>query len=312
MTDQMDLVTVCFADELKLLQLQARSVRLYMEALSLGRIHLVVNDNNFRHIKSFIETEVLPEYGAFADKVSIVDYRSLSNKRFKKPGWRSQQLLKLMASGLVNTDQYLILDCKNHFIRPFGCQTFLRSDGHLKIEFKKPQQRYLRDFLNARTHFDLPSPDLEVLGLPMVTPFPLHTRLVRQMIEMLETRQSKTFEQIFMKGPRVTEFYLYYAFLEAVHGGIEAFYVHRPRASFSLMASAVEDPDRAIATTHKLKAEDVFGFGVHRRVIADANPDILAAVISVWQQYGLVDSEEEALFFLKPAQLEAKRMCWFF
>ena len=60
MKKQVDLVTVCFADELKMLQLQARSVRLYMDKTILGTIHIIINDSRDAAVRKFIETDIFP------------------------------------------------------------------------------------------------------------------------------------------------------------------------------------------------------------------------------------------------------------
>jgi Family of unknown function (DUF6492) len=322
MSKQIDLVTVCFADELHLLRLQARSIRLYFQPSLLGRIFIIVNDRRYREICDFIAQKILQEYGHFSAKVEIVNYRDLAKRRLKKLGWRSQQALKILIASRVQSPSYLILDCKNHFIRPVDQAAIWHSDGRLNIGFASIHRDFIKDYHQARAYFSLPLPSGEKPGLPTVTPFPMPTAPVLQMIALLEKTQGADFIDIFMKGPRITEFYLFYAFLEAMAeevrpeggtlGGVAHFYHQQPRATFSLMASARAVPEKALAVIAKLEPDRVYGFGVHRAVIAHRNIEIRAAVFKVWQRFGLVNTREEAHSFFELQCLPPKRRWWFF
>jgi len=308
----LDLVTVCFGEELGLLEMQARSVRLYMDQTILGTIHLVVNDKNFTQIEHHVRTHILPEYGALASSVKIYPYRALTNKRLRKTGWRSQQALKLLISQHTDSPTYLILDSKNHFIRPVGRNSFWQADGRLKIAPTPIYKSFENDYIQARRYFSLSTTNTEEAAWPAVTPFPVAAALVRTMIEWLERSQNKSFIDIFMKGPRVTEFYLLYAYLEAAYGGFEQFYAASPRTCFPLMASRAETPEKAEEVIAKLAAPDVFCFGVHRAVLQAQNKAILHCVAAAWQRYGLVENQSGAQRFFELTQAFRGRRFWIF
>lgn len=54
-----------------LLQLQARSLQLYMDKAAVGTIHLVVNDKNFTQIEAYIRDNILAEYGSLASAIRV-------------------------------------------------------------------------------------------------------------------------------------------------------------------------------------------------------------------------------------------------
>lgn len=302
----LDLATVCFGEELGLLRLQARSVRLFMGQNLLGIIHLVVNEEGFEQVQKHIQTHVLPEYGPLASHVKIYPYRTLSGKKLKKLGWRSQQAFKLLISQQIQSADYLVLDCKNHFIRPVSGESIWHPDGRMKIAPRPIHKKFLADYRQACAYFDLP-PASEEAVWPAVTPFPMKTKLVRDMIEHLEKRQNKSFTDVFMKSPRVTEFYLLYAYLQATYGGSEQFYAEAPRTGFSVMSSAAGAPEKARDIAEKIARPHVFCFGVHRAVLRQKNQGVLEAVAKVWQQYGLVESAAEASEFLTAEKLPRRR-----
>ena len=318
---KIDLATICFGEELGLLALQARSVRLYMDQAVLGTIHLVVNDKNFTQIEKHIRTHILPEYGGLASRVRIYSYFALTNNmRIKKLGWRSQQALKLLISQHIENPTYLILDSKNHFIRAVAAANFWQTDGRLKIAPTPIYKRFMNDYIQARRYFGLPKigrvnegsviSGTKEPAWPAVTPFPVAAALVRKMIETLEQSQKKSFIEIFMKGPRVTEFYLLYAYLEAAYGGFVQFYAAAPRTSFPLMASTAGAPKKVDDIIAKLAAPDVICFGVHRTVLQAKNPAILQSIATTWQRYGLVESEAEAQRFLVAMPLSGRDRFW--
>jgi len=312
MRNQIDLVTVCFADELKLLELQARSIRLYFDTNILGSIHIVINDRRVVDIRRYIESHVFPEYGAFRDRVHIYGYRDFTKTRLKKLGWRSQQLFKLISAQVVQSPQYLILDCKNHFIRPVREETFWYTDGRLRTAVGSILPKFQKGYMLARSYFGLDDTIEDKKILPTVTPFLAVTDHVLEMILRLEREQHTPIVDLFMKGPLVTEFYLYYAYIEALYGGMEALYYPQRRCSFSLMAPAQNDLQKASETIENISGNHVFGFGVHRAVIEAANPAILGMVADVWVKYGLVASFDEAQSYFDLQCLPPKRWFWFF
>jgi hypothetical protein len=55
--------------------------------------------------------------------------------------WRAQQVLKLEVARRVATEQYLLLDAKNHFVRPTTSADFWH-DGRIRTYIKdRPQWR---------------------------------------------------------------------------------------------------------------------------------------------------------------------------
>ena len=182
----------------------------------------------------------------------------------------------------------------------------------MKIAPTPIYKRFLDDHIQARRYFGLPDNGGKEHAWPTVTPFPVAVELVHQMIKALEASQHKSFIDIFIKGPRVTEFYLLYAYLEATFGGFEQFYASAPRTSFSLMASRAEAPEKAEDIIAKLERPDVFCFGVHRAVLQAKNPTIMRSVAAAWQRYGLVETEAEAHRFLTEIPIPNRRRFWIF
>ncbi|MFC3053691.1 DUF6492 family protein [Kordiimonas pumila] len=297
MDKQFDLVTVCFGDELRLLELQARSIRLYVRPAMVANIILIINDRCFEEVQRYIEEKVYPEYGPLAALVRVFSYKDLTNGSFKKLGWRSQQALKLLAANVVEADEYVVLDCKNHFIRELKPENIWSEDGRLLASFTPVYERFRLDYINACSYFDLDPALYQATTLTSVTPFALYKSDVKDLILHMECTLRKNFVEIFMAGPRVTEFYLYYAFLIARYNTATIRYARSSRAAIALMSKQQNDYTEAKRRVELAQQKLYHTFGVHRAVFRRRDPEVLDLVFGVWQRFKLVKDLSEARYF---------------
>ncbi len=310
---QLDLITVCFAAELNLLRLQARSIRMFMDSQILGRIILVINEPSPRAVMQAVKRDILPEYGGFADRVIFVTAKELAGVRLNKCGWGTQQAFKILATAHAVSPLSMILDCKNHFIRPVGPDQVWSGDGRIKTRPYRIIPRFAHYFHAASTYFGVASNVGTEIALPTTTPFLVPTKLVADLIEEMEKRENKSFFEVFMRPKkRFTEFYLIYAYLISRVGSLEVLYNVVPNHAVSLMGSQKVDVDTVNVKIAQLEQEDVYCFGVHREVLAAGDPKILAAVTQAWRRFGLVQSKEEAVNFQETIRKTAKKKFWFF
>jgi hypothetical protein len=150
---QVDFVTVTFSRDFNLLKLQARSIVLYVPESFINSIILICNDSleNMERLKTYI----LPEYKHLAEKVKIIDSTLLyihPNSSFSNYGWFPQQILKLKAYKVATSKYYIVLDSKNHFIRPITEDYFFQDGKPLQVieDYKNHFMRmYIINTLNV-------------------------------------------------------------------------------------------------------------------------------------------------------------------
>ena len=121
-----DLISIfCFRDAYFQL-LQARSIERYFNSSGVGRAIYIWLDvaeppigleNELRHCFGGIDFELIP-----ATKLGI-------ERRFVRRGWYTQQAAKLLAASVVSAESYLVLDAKNHFVRPCSHTDFITDTG---------------------------------------------------------------------------------------------------------------------------------------------------------------------------------------
>ncbi len=310
-----DLVVVGFTGELKMLQLQARSLRLFAPDV-FSQILYIVNDRRPEVFLQFYEEQILPELGPLAARTKVIDGRDIAGQKLKRTDWRSQQSLKLLAAHHTISPNYLILDSKNHLIRPVSLQTFISDDGQLRTHRYDFNEKFKVKFENACRYFNVSTPAPGFAALPTATPFLMSAEIARHLIIEVEAKEKTSFHSFFTGSKDYTEFYFYFAYLLSKPGLLDRTYVTRARPQVTLFRSAAEDPARVDALLPILDREDVYCFGVHRAVLMAADEPTLQAVRGVWRRYGLVDHADEARYFQTPDESPKppvrKRRFWFF
>lgn len=311
--EKLDLVTVCFSEELYLLQLQARSVRRYMDPDMLGQIILVINDRRQAATLRAVKRLVLPEYGDLLDRVRIFTASELVGFDPGRFGWGTQQVLKLLAVREAVSPLAMILDCKNHLIRPVGPAQVWSDDGKIRIRRYRIVPKFTDYFRAACAYFGVEQGTGMDSALPPTTPFPVPRKLVTDMLDDMEAREGADFFSIFMRPNRpFTEFYLLYAYLISVSGSMAGLYQVVPRQAVALMSGDKKNEATVKSKVESLEDEDVCFFGVHRLVFAESSSAILSKVSDVWQRHELVAGPAEARRFMAPSKSQVRGWRRFF
>jgi len=148
-----DFVTVTFSRDFNLLKLQARSIVLYVPESFINSIIIICNDISIEKF-NLLKTYILPEYKHLAKKVKIIhstEIYSHSNPEYNY-GWFPQQILKLRAYKVATSKYYIVLDSKNHFIKPISESYFFKDGKPLQVieDYKEHFMRiYIINTLNV-------------------------------------------------------------------------------------------------------------------------------------------------------------------
>jgi hypothetical protein len=296
----LDIVTVCFPVEINLLRLQARSLRLHFDERSINSISVIVNWPDEEEFEELFETFVEPEYGHLRDRLKLISHATLVNPRLKAHGWRRQQALKLLIARLLSADHYLILDAKNHFIRPVSSETFFTDTGRIAIYLKPPSASLLPRFVASLRYFDIQDPDLTKKTLPTTTPFVMPRRLLMNMLDMIERKEMGPFDNFFLRKNReVTEFYLWLGFLLRTFGTFEESYEPSKMIAATVFRTWPEQPERWDRVMQQTTKKSVVLLGLHRDALTRLNDMQWDQVTKVWRAAGLLDDDTSARSFME-------------
>jgi Family of unknown function (DUF6492) len=282
-------VTVVFEEEINLLKLQARSISKFLELSFVERIILVVNGRNQLAVFESIKSKVVPEYRNAAQLVGLST----------ESGWHSQQALKLAISAFITTDYYIVLDSKNHFIKPANRLSFFSQDGKALYSEQDLSGLMSEHFRNSMELFGN-DPGINInSSLPSTTPFVFFTKAVREMQKALRTKGMASFaEMVLPRGLPRTEFLAYYSYL-LYRRSVNNLYVVGDSYVASLWRMHVEDLGLFTDALRYAKTDQVFVFGLHRCARQALTFSQKLLIADLWRSVGLVQDLEETFNFLE-------------
>jgi hypothetical protein len=290
-------VTVAHGADEPFLLLQARSLARHLDA-GLAR-EIVVVENAERGREPGWRDRLAGEYGYLARRVRFVAAPDVAAVPGAASGWVSQQILKLAAACVVATDRYVVLDAKNHLLRPLRRSWLEAGDGRLLSALVDYRAHPLRDRLrDTLAYFGLPpEPHLRAF-LPSTTPFALSTNTVRELVGAVEAREGAAFPSVFARrGESLTEFFLLGAYIVATRGRLDADYdLTGTRCETVWPEHGEREALRAIARTEDQRLPF---FAVHRRALPKLAEPARRAIEDLWRRHGLIEPHPAALDALR-------------
>lgn len=221
-----DLITVVFQQELYLLEVQARSIELYIEPHRIQNIYVVINDSDA------IVSQIDPAWwGVNSHKVKLIP-RSLWGNAETLHGWASQQLYKLLAAEQAESAWSMCLDAKTWFVQPLDWNKLFDVSG--KVCFKSfptiPVFKSAQLFVEQYLGINLP----HVIG-PGGVPFMFHTDTVKDMVKHIDNFFDFFVEHVQLPN-ELTEFMLYSGYVIYKHKSYSALYAQQQHYTVTNLA----------------------------------------------------------------------------
>ncbi len=289
MEQRLTFVTVVFDAELPLLDLQARSMALYLVPEAVESI--IVLDNCVRSLSGRAVERLRSLYGALGSRMRVVRVPSLVEGASAIDGWRSQQAAKLLIAGQVPTARYVVLDAKNHFIRPTDASSFVGADGRPHLGVHAYETHSLRSSLERTlTYLGAGPEDVAgaVASFPQTaTPFVFDTGVVCDMVKDIGHRSGLSFAVEFERQG-LLEFFLYSGWAALRGPGLNAVTDGRPVHS-PLVWPGETSRNGVEAAIRQAREQGAVVFGVHRRVLARADRATRDRIAEFWAERGLLD-----------------------
>ncbi len=296
---RLSLVTVAYRREIPFLRLQARSLARHFDPAALAEILVVGNDTDNARFAARFAAEVLAEYGALADRVRFLPLEKVIPGFWPGGGWHRQQILKLRVASLVTTPAYVVLDAKNHLIRPVTRSNFLAPDGRARSWLISFRAHFERRFRGVARLYGLDAEALADAFPPDITPAVLHRDAARALINGIEANEGRSFEDFFLgRLEDLTEFLLYNAFLAARPGGLDAAYDFGLCPVATLFPDKVENELRFDGLMWQAAQPATLFFGVHHATLSRLSPRQHGVIADFWQAQGLIADRAEAAAFL--------------
>lgn len=292
---QVDIVCVVFEGDVRLLELQLVSIDRLFDLDTLGTYWLIPNgeaDGFEAGLRGFVD-RLRP---ALRDKVRILPASTLATE--KLGGWRGQQVIKLLVSRRIAALTYLVLDAKNHFIRPASAADFFR-DGKALTLFERPSPAMQYLLVASASYFGISLDEAMAEAMPTITPYLMYTDMARALLDEVEKREGMPFARAFLinlKG--FGEFLLYYAYLRW-RGEIAGRYVNGPRTCITLFAKWPEEAAVIGRVLDGVSRPEVNMFGLHRLRLPILDREHKQRIAQMWQVAGIATADE-AEYYLEP------------
>jgi hypothetical protein len=308
MKSNLDIVVVTFRQELDMLALQLRSIDLFAADDLIRAIFVVLNDRN-DDVSRYLDKiqSILSLYPKIDDKVRLIPVETLipAHTLIHENGWRSQQAIKLIMSAIVETEFYLVLDTKNHFVRPVQRQDFISDSGkpytHIH-DYSRGSPAFLDHLRGAFEYFDAEMGQRRITcGLPAITPMVLKKSLVVETIREVE-RRGMNFYEAFLSQESLqnsTELLLYYAYLTKSLGAIDSIYEIRPQRHVTFFSSSPDSKPKIEAALAKLDDSSINMLGIHLRRYRTLSARERDKFKQIWLQANLFDNEMQCESFLQ-------------
>ena len=259
--NKVDFLTLVFDNniEINLLKLQAYSFS-FVDFNLINNIIIFYNDSGLNIIDD------LKDYypSQLKEKVHIIYRDELFYNKSESAPWKHQQLYKLILYRFINSKYYIVLDCKNHFIRNVSFNNFFKNNKPILFtKTHKNNKNMMKYFYNSLKYFDIKDPKIYKLNLKTVTPFIFITEEVKNMIDYIEKKEKTIFSYFFLKNNDITEFYLYQSYI-IFKNKLDHLYTLSPqitKSTFKNSTNIISDINE-IVNNNKLKI-----FGLHRNNI---------------------------------------------
>jgi len=266
----MDLVTIIFKDDIELNLLKIQFFSYKFIKFEINNIYVIWNDDDNIDLQEYISW--LPDY--LREKVKLIHRNNLIGK--KQSSWYNQQIIKILISRIVESDYYLVLDTKNHFIRDIYIHDyFYYNRPKLFIGDAGSMIKFCRNSLN---YFDVKSN----AKLLTTTPFLMNKNITIELYEFIEKKENKSFYDFFILNRALyTEFYLYQAFL--IYSNSKYYLCNKNYCS--VMNHPLTDWNTLNKYEETLKNTNIKCFGLHRNSIKYFNKDDKIKLIKMYELY---------------------------
>lgn len=297
--NKLPIVSITFKDDLRLTFLQILSFDRLFDLDRLGMYYVVINDRTpeqANETKSTL-TNWLEAPGIVSDtmktKIHIITWSDVFTS-VAKAGKRDQQAIKLGVSRIIPDDFYLILDGKNHLVRPTNIFEFFQ-DGKPKLPLWGTVAGFWERCLIPSVDVMEVDDKFKSTMWPSVTPYIMYTEYAREVCQFLENKYSLPLPLLFNETGDATEFLMYYAHVAGRHG-IDK-YANAVQPNKTLFTVGPQDPAKVVELITDVRDNYVAMFGLHRNRIPKLDDEQKMLIHDLWHR-DLLKPWESADWFM--------------
>lgn len=232
-------------------------------------------------------------YGVHRNKLKLIDGSSFIGKN-DLIGWRRQQVFKLTSYRHLDGENIVILDAKNHFVRPIELEDFFQTTAGRPKTYTRVrrqgqvQYKWLRDSLKA---LDANQRYVQLPATPTTTPFPVTKSLLEE-LEAYVDKRFGSYEALFgLPDISPTEFFLISSFVYKSFGSLDKYFSPDLVSPITLF-DVVPDKVNALRLIQEAQEASSHTFSVYARRVNFMDGEERSAIARLWVDLGLASFEE--------------------
>lgn len=282
--------SIIFEGDYRLGVLQALSIDRLYEVDAITEYTVILNGRDNDEIERCFTADALDRVSEkLRSKTVLLRWEDLLGDA-PRVGYYDQQALKLALGTRYSSELFLMLDAKNHFVRPTSAADFF-IDGKPYSPLGNTGE-YWEKYLKA---------SMDVVGnttadqskmLPSITPYMMYTTAVKEVTDLLKGKFGKSLPEAMRTGGG-TEFLLYYAHIEP---RLKDLYTNRQLPVRTLFTSWPQDSKTVGQFINDLSDKNIPMFGLHRKRIPQLTDEQKAQVSRMWSRYLLAPWEDPNWF----------------
>ncbi|MBC1262506.1 hypothetical protein FQK07_14870 [Synechococcus sp. BSF8S] len=291
MSNKISLVVVVYDKEVLELLFLLQSINMLFKLEGLHKIYIAIQGDF--ELRKEIQKSVDMALTELSPFIIYLSQSALLGAGIKGRGWYLQQVLKLKAASLAESDYSLTLDCKNHFVNYSSAADFLNNGKPIyavrseRSKLKNIDSILGKAFINAHRVYQLDYSQYIDESLGAVTPFVLGSREVTQMMHDLEKRYHKNFPELFINDLNTAEFYLYAAYLRSHQDFDASILIRSEEISSVVWESSVDDFNSIKAARERVLKGKQKIFGIHKRAYGKISNSVMNDICEIWSHRGL-------------------------
>lgn len=289
--------TVTFGGDVRLLELQALSIDRYLEHDKISKYRIIVNDKNEQDLTKHIEN-FLKDHISFSLRKKVEIESASRYIKIGDDGWKDQQYLKLYSVQNSNSEWVIVLDSKNHFIKETTIGDFFDGEK-AKTYFVNPSKEQI-PWLNKSLAFFCVDGHSGT-AMPTVTPYTMKPAVVDRMLNAIRSDyRTSGFENMFSSPAleRASEFFLYFAYI-LKHGSINGLYSSAPRLCETLYTVWPQDRRIVERYLNSLINKEFNVFGLHRKRLPQLNDHEKLLISKIWSPINTPQPHEYYLEYIQ-------------
>jgi hypothetical protein len=288
-----ELVCVFCYRDLEFQLLQAASIARYFERLALHRVIYVWHDS--LEIPTGLRDLLSSHLDGICFELFSATELGIKPTFIGIDGWVTQQVAKLLAAQVVSTENYLVLDAKNHFVRPCSANDFVTIDGKGICNMEPLSSVEADAFMYCLQYFGINQQDKSFRVINNLTPFLLKKTLVERMLARLNQIDRREIAEVFFRHKdKLHEFFVYQAYLMSQGYKLSDYYEDtKTRITAVLWGNLMPGQQNFDIWIKQLENVDVKVSGVHWAACRNMSAEQRASVCDFWLDRGLVTSGRE-------------------